>query len=49
MKQRIVLIAAVLIGIFVFGEKFTLTLALGIVLILAAVTIIVIKPQKQTL
>lgn len=41
-------LTAVLIGIFVFGEKFTLTLALGIVLILAAVTIIVIKPKKQT-
>ena len=41
-------LTAVLIGIFVFGEKFTLTLAFGIVLILAAVTIIVIKPQKHT-
>ena len=39
-------LTAVLIGIFVFGEKFTLTLALGIVLILAAVTIIVIKPKN---
>lgn len=41
-------LTAVLIGIFVFGEKFTLTLALGIILILAAVTLIVIKPKKQT-
>ena len=41
-------LTAVLIGIFVFGEKFTLTLAIGIVLILAAVTIIVVKPKKQT-
>ena len=41
-------LTAVLIGIFVFGEQFTLTLAIGIVLILAAVTIIVIKPKKQT-
>ena len=41
-------LTAVLIGIFVFGEKFTLTLAIGIVLILAAVTIIVVKPKKHT-
>ena len=41
-------LTAVLIGIFVFGEQFTLTLAIGIVLILAAVTIIVVKPKKQT-
>jgi len=40
-------LTAVLIGIFVFGEKFTFTLALGIVLILTAVTIIVVKPKKQ--
>lgn len=36
-------LTAVLIGIFVFGERFTLTLAVGIVLILIAVTIIVTK------
>lgn len=36
-------LTAVLIGVFVFGESFTLALALGILLILAAVTIIVIK------
>lgn len=36
-------LTAVLIGIFVFGESFTLTLALGILLILLAVGIIVLK------
>lgn len=36
-------LTAVLIGIFVFGESFTLTLAIGIALILIAVTIIVLK------
>ena len=37
-------LTAVLIGILVFGERFTFTLAVGIVLILSAVTIIVLKP-----
>lgn len=36
-------LTAVLIGISVFGESFTVTLAVGIVLILAAVTLIVVK------
>ena len=40
-------LTAVLIGIFVFGEQFTLTLALGILLILSAVTIIVLKPAPS--
>lgn len=39
-------LTAVLIGIFVFGESFTATLAVGIVLILMAVTIIVTKKRK---
>ena len=36
-------LTAVLIGIFVFGEQFTATLAVGILLILSAVTLIVFK------
>lgn len=40
-------LTAVLIGIFIFGENFTLTLALGIILILAAVTLIVVLPNKK--
>ena len=36
-------LTAVLIGIFVFGEHFTATLAFGIVLILGSVTIIVVR------
>lgn len=36
-------LTAVLIGIFVFDERFTITLAFGILLILAAVVIIVLK------
>lgn len=39
-------LTAVLIGILLFNESFTLTLAIGIVLILAAVTLIVVLPQK---
>lgn len=35
-------LTAVLIGIFVFNERFTLTLAFGIVLILSAVTLVVL-------
>ena len=41
-------LTAVLIGIFVFGEQFTLTLALGILLILASVTLIVLKPSTSS-
>ena len=40
-------LTAVLIGIFVFGERFTLTLAIGIALILASVTLIVLKKEKR--
>lgn len=40
-------LTAVLIGIFVFGEHFTPTLAIGILLILTAVTIIVAIPKRQ--
>ena len=40
-------LTAVLIGIFVFGEPFTATLAVGIVLILGAVTLIVTKKEKR--
>ena len=39
-------LTAVVIGIVVFGERFTSTLAVGIVLILSAVTIIVLKNGK---
>lgn len=38
-------LTAVLIGIFVFGENFTATLAVGIVLILGSVVLIVTKKQ----
>jgi len=38
-------LTAVLIGIFVFGERFSATLAVGIVLILGAVLLIVTKKQ----
>lgn len=41
-------LTAVLIGILVFGESFTVTLAVGIFLILAAVTLIVVLPNKQS-
>ena len=40
-------LTAVLIGIFVFGEHFTVTLAVGIVLILGAVTLIVTRKEKR--
>ena len=40
-------LTAVLIGIFVFGESFTLTLAIGIAFILASVALIVLKPTKS--
>lgn len=40
-------LTAVLIGIFVFGERFTFTLAVGILLILTAVTLIVVVPTKR--
>ena len=39
-------LTAVLIGIFVFGESFTLTLAIGIAFILGSVALIVLKPAK---
>lgn len=39
---------AVLIGVFVFGEPFSLRLLLGIVLILAAVTIVVLGKARRT-
>lgn len=39
-------LTAVLIGICLFGESFTATLAVGIVLILAAVTIIVVADKR---
>ncbi len=40
-------LTAVLIGIFVFGEQFTFTLAIGIVLILSAVAVIVLKNGRN--
>ncbi len=40
-------LTAVLIGIFVFGESFTVNLAVGILLILVAVTLIVVTPTRQ--
>lgn len=40
-------LTAVLIGLFVFGEPFTVYLAIGIVLILAAVVIIAMAQQKK--
>ena len=39
---------AVLIGVFVFGEPFSLRLLLGIILILAAVTIVVLGKARRT-
>lgn len=39
-------LTAVLIGIFVFNESFSIRLALGILLILSAVTLIVLKPSN---
>ena len=36
-------VTAVIVGITVFGEAFTLPIAIGIVLIIAAVTIIILK------
>jgi drug/metabolite transporter (DMT)-like permease len=36
-------LTAVLIGIFVFSEQFTVTLAVGILLILSAVVLVVLK------
>lgn len=39
-------LTAVLIGIFVFNERYTLTLALGIILILFAVALIILKPSS---
>ena len=39
---------AVLIGVFVFAEPFSLRLLLGIVLILAAVTIVVLGKARRT-
>jgi drug/metabolite transporter (DMT)-like permease len=38
---------AVLIGVFVFAEPFSLRLLLGIVLILAAVTMVVLSKAKR--
>lgn len=40
-------LTAVLIGILVFGERFSPTLAIGILLILTAVTLIVVIPQRK--
>ncbi len=40
-------LTAVLIGIFIFGESFTVNLAVGILLILAAVTLIVVAPTRR--
>lgn len=40
-------LTAVLIGIFVFGESFTLTLAIGIALILGAVVLIVARKEEK--
>lgn len=40
-------LTAVLIGIFVFGESFTATLAIGIVLILGAVSLIVTRKEAN--
>ena len=40
-------LTAVLIGLFVFNEPFTTYLAIGIVLILAAVVIIAVAQQKK--
>lgn len=40
-------LTAVLIGIFVFNEQFSMRLAIGILLILAAVTIIILKPVSE--
>lgn len=40
-------LTAVLIGIFIFNEEFSFRLAIGIVLILAAVIIIILKPSKS--
>ncbi len=40
-------LTAVLIGLFVFGEPFTVFLAVGIVLILAAVVLVVLAKQKK--
>lgn len=40
-------LTAVLIGIFVFGEHFTFALAVGILLILGAVTLIVVVPARR--
>jgi drug/metabolite transporter (DMT)-like permease len=39
---------AVLIGIFVFGEPFSIRLLIGIVLILSAVTLIVLSKTDRT-
>ena len=36
-------VTAVIVGIVVFGEAFTLTIAIGILLIISAVTIIILK------
>ena len=38
-------VTAVIIGIFVFSETFTLRLAVGILLILLGVTLIILKRQ----
>lgn len=40
-------LTAVLIGIFVFGESFTATLAVGIVLILGSVVLIVVRKEEK--
>lgn len=39
-------VTAVVIGVCIFGESFTLQLALGIVAILAGVTLIILRKQK---
>jgi len=39
-------VTAVIIGVFVFGESFSLQLGIGIIAILAGVTLIILKKQK---
>lgn len=41
-------VTAVCIGVFLFGENFTVSLAIGISLILSAVTIIILKKQSTS-
>ena len=41
-------LTAVLVGIIAFSEKFTLSLAAGMILIIGAVTIIVLADRKES-